>query len=127
MEHSYLRDLEISISCPNGQSIVLHDFGGQNGGPVFLGEPIDNDGFFPIPGTGYEYCWTPNATNGTWLEFINNNNVATLPSGDYSSFDPMTDLLGCPLNGVWTITVTDLWPADNGFIFEWSIEFDASL
>ena len=32
-----------------------------------------------------------------------------------------------PLNGEWTIIVTDLWPIDNGFMFEWSIAFDPSL
>ncbi|MFK8101045.1 MAG: proprotein convertase P-domain-containing protein, partial [Saprospiraceae bacterium] len=123
MEHSWMRDLEITLTCPDGTSIVLHDHPGQTGGQVFLGEPIDNDGINPTPGQGYDYCWTPNATNGTWIEYSNTNNPGTLPEGDYSTVDPITDLLGCPLNGEWTITVEDLWAIDNGFIFSWSINF----
>lgn len=128
IEHSYMRDLEIQLSCPDGTSITLHNFAGQNGGEVFLGEPFENDeGVTPVPGFGYEYCWTPDATAGTWIQFANANNPETLPPGDYNSFDPLTDLLGCPLNGEWTITVQDLWGIDNGFIFEWSINFNPAL
>lgn len=129
MEHSWLRDLEISIECPDGTSIILHDHPGNIGGEVFLGEPFEADEALPepIPGVGYEYCWTPNATNGTWIEYANATGVGTLPAGDYNSFDPMSDLLGCPLNGEWAISVQDLWGIDNGFIFEWSIEFESSL
>ena len=103
MEHSWMRDLEITLTCPDGTTIVLHDHPGQTGGQVFLGEPIDNDGGFPTPGLGYDYCWTPNATNPTWIQYSNANFPGTLPPGDYSTVDPMTDLLGCPLNGEWTM------------------------
>ena len=129
MEHSYLRDLEIGLTCPDGTYIVLHDFAGQVGGEVFLGEPFEADEGFnpPVPGLGYDYCWTPDATNGTWLEYANTFSPPTLPAGDYNSFDPLTDLLGCPLNGEWTITVQDLWAIDNGYIFSWSVEFDPDL
>ena len=129
MEHSWMRDIEISITCPNGQSIVLHNFGGQTGSQVFLGIPNDADGFNPVPGAGYDYCWTPNATNPTWLVYANTvlGGSGTLPAGEYSSFDPMSDLLGCPLNGEWTITATDLWPIDNGFIFSWGLQFNSAL
>lgn len=129
MEHSWMRDMEIQLTCPNGQSIVLHDFGGQTGSQVFLGVPNDNDGFSPIPGTGFDYCWTNNAPNPTWLQFANATmpGGGTLPAGTYSPADPFSDLIGCPLNGQWTITVLDLWPIDNGFIFSWSIQFDDQL
>ncbi len=129
MEHSYMRDLEIRLSCPNGQSIILHDYPGRTGArTILLGEPIDNDGEIIRPGVGYDYCWTPNATNGTWIEYaINNTSISTLPSSNYNSFDPMEDLLGCPLNGEWTISVEDLWAFDNGFIFSWGIEFDPTV
>ncbi len=129
MEHSWMRDLEIGITCPNGTSIILHDHPGQSGGEVFLGIPNENDEGLadPIPGTGFEYCWTQDATAGTWIEYANNFNPNTLPSGDYNSFQPLSDLIGCPLNGEWTISVEDLWGIDNGFIFSWSILFDPSL
>ena len=128
MEHSYLRDLEISIICPNGTEVVLHDFFDTQGNEVYLGEPIDFDGAFPTPGVGYDYCWTPDATQGTWLEVVNADpNIGTLPPGDYSAFDDLSNLEGCPLNGEWTIRVQDLWAIDNGFIFNWGIEFASQL
>ena len=124
MEHSWMRDLEITLTCPSGQSIILHDHPGNFGAEVYLGEPNDNDNFNPVPGLGYEYCWTPNAINPTWIDYANTVLTGiTLPPGDYSTFDPISNLLGCPLNGEWTIGVTDLWPADNGFIFNWSMKF----
>ncbi len=130
MEHSWMRDLEISLTCPNGQNIMMHDHPGQIGGEVFLGIPYENDeGFFtPIPGTGYEYGWQSNPDyNYTWIEYANQFLPNTLPSGTYNSYEPLTNLLGCPLNGDWTIEVTDLWSIDNGYIFSWSIDFNQDL
>lgn len=129
IEHSWMRDIEITLTCPSGQSIILHDHPGNIGGQVYLGEPNDNDNFNPIPGLGYDYCWTPTATNPTWIEYANTvlGGTGTLPPDNYSTFDPISDLIGCPLNGEWTIGVTDLWAADNGFIFNWSIQFQENL
>jgi gliding motility-associated-like protein len=125
IEHSWMRDLQISLSCPNGQSIILHNFAGQMGSEVHLGIPVDNDGFSPTPGTGYDYCWTPNATNPTWIQYANTNlgGMGTLPSGNYTPFQPITNLVGCPLNGEWTITATDNWASDNGYLFSWGVKF----
>lgn len=127
MEHSWVRDLEIKMRCPNGTEVILHNFGGRTGGEVFVGTPDDNDGVDPTPGTGAEYCWTPTATNPTWLEYANNGLIHDIPAGDYRAFGNMSDLLGCPLNGPWSLTVTDDWPIDNGFIFSWGLRFDPSL
>ncbi len=130
MEHSWMRDMRIKLTCPSGDTIGLHNFGGTVGGQVFLGEPNDFDtGLNPIPGVGYDYCWTATATNGTWLEYANTQlgGSGTLPPGDYSPYDPFSDLIGCPLNGEWSITATDLWPIDNGFMFSWSIKLAESL
>lgn len=128
IEHSWLRDLEISIACPNGQSVILHDHPGREGANrTVLGVPETGDTPI-IPGIGYDYCWVNDAPNPTWIEFVRNDpNARTLPSGNYSSFDPLSDLIGCPLNGEWAITVKDLWAQDNGFIFSWGIEFDPTL
>lgn len=130
MEHSWMRDLQIKLTCPNGQTAMLHNHPGQTGGEVFLGDPYESDEGFPtpIPGVGYEYGWAPNPDyNYTWIQYANSFNPGTLPEGTYKPFQPLTNFLGCPLNGDWTIQVTDLWQIDNGYIFSWSIEFAQDL
>ena len=122
MEHSFMGDLVISATCPNGQSIILHQ---QGGGGTFLGVPVDNDASPNVQGTCSNYCWSPTATNGTWQQ--NSGGVATLPAGTYQSVQPFTNLVGCPLNGQWTITFNDLLGSDNGFVCDWSLSFDPSL
>jgi gliding motility-associated-like protein len=131
MEHSWMRDLEITLTCPNGQSAILHNHPGQVGGEVFLGIPYEADEGFPtpIPGTGYVYGWSPTPQyNQTWIQYANTQpNVSTLPAGTYNSFQPLTNFIGCPLNGDWEIEVCDHWGIDNGYIFSWGIEFAPSL
>ena len=120
-EHSFMGDLTISFICPNGQSIAVHQ---QGGGGTFLGEPVDNDGTPLAQGLGYDYFWSPDATNGTWAD---ESGGGTLPSGTYDSAQPWTLLEGCPLNGTWTVEICDSWGSDNGFIFDWTINFDPDL
>lgn len=119
-EHSFMGDLTITFLCPNGQAIGVHQ---QGGGGTWLGEPVDDES--DTPGVGYDYWWSPSATNGTWED--ESANFATLPSGIYQSVAPWSNLIGCPLNGTWTVEICDLWAVDNGFIFDWSIEFDPDL
>jgi len=132
MEHSWLHDMEISITCPSGNTVRLQNQEVINR-EVYLGVPIDNDGIDPQFGRGLEYCWTPFSTNGTLTEFSNDNDNTSpnetyhLPSGEFSSFEDLETLLGCPLNGDWIITVTDLWEQDNGWIFSWSIGINPEL
>lgn len=40
----------------------------------------------------------------------------------YIPFTDFTELIGCPLNGQWEIKVCDLWGADNGWVFNWSLD-----
>lgn len=129
MEHTWLSDLDIELSCPNGQTVLLEGTfpTGQTGAGTFLGDANDNDNITPVPGTGFEYCWTNNPTYGTMETEAGLGNTVVvsqgdaLPAGSYSSVDPLSGLLGCPLNGDWTITVTDNYNLDNGFIFDWNI------
>ena len=128
MEHSWLRDLQMELTCPDGKKVVLHNFGGRTGGEVFMGMPNDTDGTNPTPGTGLEYTWSPQATTAPMLQYVNGGGQThPLPAGEYRSFDPMNNLLGCPLNGTWTLKVTDDWPIDNGFIFSWGLRFDPAI
>ncbi|MDX9751042.1 MAG: PKD domain-containing protein [Flavobacteriales bacterium] len=136
LEHSYMGDLVISITCPNGQSMTMHE---QGGGSTYLGAANDTDsGNNPILGECWDYCWSPTATLGTFAQcaqFGATPNVTTagqpawsaLLPGTYSSVQPWSSLAGCPLNGSWTFTVTDMWAIDNGFICSWALDFDPSL
>ena len=119
-EHSFMGDLTITFICPDGSSMGVHQ---QGGGGTYLGVPVDIDAQANDPGVGYDYFWSPDATNGTWAD----NAGGTLPSGTYESVQPWTLLEGCPLNGTWTIEVCDSWGSDNGFIFDWFINFEPSL
>ena len=63
MEHSYMGDLIITYTCPNGQSITVHE---QGGGGTNLGVPDQGDG--TGPGVGWYYAgrlWPPMARGST--------------------------------------------------------------
>jgi hypothetical protein len=129
MEHSWLRDLQMDLITPDGRVITLHKFIDRTGGELYLGQANDSDGAAnPVPGTGWKYCWNATATT-TMLGStpINNGGHQTIAMGDYAAVSTWASLAGTPLNGEWTMRVTDLWPIDNGFMFEWSIAFDPSL
>ena len=143
LEHSYLGDLNIAIICPNGQSMNLHQFG-AGGGTANLGIPwatgaVDMNSNVVTPGTGSLYCFTPTGgfptmvggilTNGT---FPNGNGPGTyldsyVPAGNYSSSQPFSNLIGCPLNGTWTIQITDNIGLDNGYSFGWDLNFNPAI
>ena len=114
MEHSYMGDLIITYTCPNGQSLAVHQ---QGGGGTQIGIPDQLDG--TGPGVGWDYSWSPTATNGTWAD----NAGGTLPAGMYESAQPFSLLEGCPVDGVWQIEICDLWGADDGYLFAWGIDF----
>jgi len=137
LEHSFLGDLQIKITCPSNVTVVLKQYPG--GGGTYLGEPIDNNAQ-PIPGVGYLYSWKPNPTYNTMVQesgshfysYINAlgisvTNHAYLPAGSYQSYAALNSLVGCPLNGNWTLSVKDNIFIDNGYIFNWGIEFDQSI
>ena len=119
-EHSFMGDLTITFICPNGQSMAVHQ---QGGGGANLGVPDQMDG--TGPGTGWDYFWSPLATNGTWAD--NAGFGGQLASDTYESAQPFTLLEGCPLNGTWEIEVCDSWGADDGYIFEWNVNFNPEL
>ncbi len=152
IEHSYLGDLNIVVKCPNNSSVTLKSYPG--GTSTFLGEPIDNNSQ-PIPGLGYMYYWQTTGTT-TMLNaantyshsftdvqgnFYSNHNYlppstaypatstasAPYPQVIYSPETPFTNFIGCPLNGAWSITVTDNLAIDNGFIFSWGLDFNPSV
>jgi len=140
MEHSYLGDLGFSLTCPDGTTVNMLTFATNSGGNTYLGEPVD-DGFGETldQGTGYDYGWSPTSTNGaiwddanaTNTNFTNNagfddtNDIVN--PGIYESEEDLCQFEGCPLNGDWTFSVSDNLGIDNGYIFEWGINFNPEL
>jgi gliding motility-associated-like protein len=128
IEHSYLFDLDIILTCPNGQSDTLQATSFLSGQVSTLGDPYEaddgqNTGLNGhIPGIGFDYCFTADA-NLTWNGYIAANGPGQLPAGDYQPVQSFENFVGCPLNGEWTLEVGDRLASDNGWIFEWSIDF----
>ncbi|MBK8532757.1 MAG: gliding motility-associated C-terminal domain-containing protein [Flavobacteriales bacterium] len=134
LEHSFMGDLVLSVTCPGGQTIILHQ---QGGGGTYFGDANDGDSNAdPVAGECWDYCWSPTATLGIMEDCAQFGPTPnTMPSsqgtalspGTYSSVQPFTNLLGCPLNGTWTFTSTDLWGADNGFLCSWSLNLNPAI
>lgn len=127
LEHSFMGDLVIIIECPNGQNAILHQ---QGGGGTQIGIPVQADNvdcYDPATiGVPFTYCFTNSATQ-TWVDWVNANpGLGTIPGGNYAPIDPLTNLVGCPTNGVWTLTVIDNWAADDGTLFSFGLNLDPS-
>lgn len=127
IEHSFMGDLAITVTCPNGQSVVLHQ---QGGGSTYLGDANDNDGGTIVPGSCFRYCFGDNPDFGTLLESAvgsTSPNVVPVSQGTaiapgrYTPITPLSQLIGCPVNGTWTFSSADLWAADNGYLCGWCI------
>jgi gliding motility-associated-like protein len=151
MEHSYLGDLNITLKCPNNSTVTLKSYPGGTG--TFLGEPIDQG--IQVAGLGYMYHWTSvgsttmlaaagsyshNFTDILGTPYASASYLppsapypatstasAPYPIIQYLPETPFSNFIGCPLNGTWTITVTDNLMADNGYIFQWGIAFDPAI
>ncbi|HNY08175.1 MAG TPA: proprotein convertase P-domain-containing protein, partial [Bacteroidales bacterium] len=148
LEHSYLGDLRIRITCPSGQTCLLKAYssgesapagvatsGSSNGGNIHLGfapDPGSTNPCYLTYGVGLDYCFTPQATASmgsggpttsiTYTDPCGNTETWNqLNAGDYGSYENMNALVGCQLNGAWRITVTDCLASDNGYIFSWGL------
>jgi hypothetical protein len=143
LEHSWLGDLLIEVECPTGQTVTLKNYPG--GGGTFLGEPVSlgspdaNSGDLTM-GNGYFYSWANTPTYGTMVgeagnyqySYVDNggnphNNQNYLPAGSYTSASPLSGLVGCELNGNWTLRVTDNLALDNGYAFSFLVVMDPGL
>jgi len=123
LEHSWGRDLQISLICPDGQTIILQPGAGERGDQFYLGDPVENDETRLRPGTGFTYCWSEAAGNPDWNTYLTQNGVDTLPAGTYRPANSLANLIGCPVNGTWTLRIVDQFPDDNGYLFGWNLEF----
>jgi large repetitive protein len=115
-EHEYVGDLQITLTSPAGQSITLI-------GPIGLFGPTDgttwNIGFVP--------CADPAAPDPGFASTWNNNQPWGLGGNYTGDYYPRA---GClenfntgPVNGTWTLTVTDAQAADVGTFFDYEIIF----
>ncbi|MBN1252316.1 MAG: gliding motility-associated C-terminal domain-containing protein [Bacteroidales bacterium] len=121
IEHSNLSNIKIELTCPHDlHTIILKNFGGED---KYLGEPIDNESSTEY-GVGYDYSWT-NSAVGT----INSATTigTTLTSGEYEPDEDFSGLIGCSLNGIWTLNITDNQANDNGYIFSTDLKFNSAL
>ena len=164
LEHSWVGDIWIRLTCPNQQFVsILKKNGtgssncsgqipasewGWNGSGMtsaFFGQPVDNSsGCDPnngsnVMGIPWNYCWS-NATNQNYV-YSNNyyvyTNAASGTPIDSTNVAQMTNvyhpdgafdnLIGCPMNGTWSIEVLDGWSGDNGWMTEWEIALDPAL
>lgn len=151
MEHSYSGDLGFTIYCPNGQNVNLDP--NTHSGGAYLGEPYggnnhttyDNstypcDPAYNPPGVGWNYCWSEiypqqgtmdalsNSGGGygsTGMSIDSTNQVAL--TNYITPTNPLSGLIGCPLNGTWNIQICDDFGIDNGYIFNWTLNLDPSL
>ena len=127
LEHSYAGDLDIKITAPNGVTVNLFL---QAGGGTYFGHPIDVDANLD-PGVGETYCFDVNANvtlaNAPRTPSTGTRNGDMFTPGTYLPVGDLGDLVGTELNGNWSITVIDHLASDNGYIFQWNIEFAEEL
>jgi len=130
MEHTFAGDLSFSILCPNGTSVTMDSYDNSGGSDLGISNSTTNDDCDPAanpPGTGWTYCWSEvYPQQGT----MNTLDAGTSPipatdtinnTGYITSENPFSGLIGCPLNGTWSIVICDEWGIDNGWVFWWSL------
>ena len=114
MEHSFLGDLQFTMTCPEGQSLTFVTCG-PNGRD--LGVPVNIAGSTEA-GEGFDYFWNENSCNGTMSDF---DDGLVLPSATYDVEGDWSLLDGCSTSGIWTLEICDYWAGDNGFVFDWGV------
>jgi len=154
IEHSYIGDILIQLTCPNGNTaIMLPDYQTYHWTGTtyaFFGlyyEP-DAGGCDPASnpmGTGWDYCWSsttnqgytyasgqgfvyePANIGGVVYQTVNPTNVVNMTQVYHPYQDFGTYMNGCSLNGTWYIEVQDTWGSDNGYIFGWELALNPRL
>jgi len=116
LEHSDMGNLQIKLTCENGSSVILKNFDAAN--HAYLGEPIDDEASSEA-GTPYQYYWSNSSLSG----IINSTTLSPIPAAAYLPEESFDNLAGCPMNGNWTLDITDNQNTDNGFVFNWTIIF----
>ena len=134
-----------SINWQNDPEIVEDDnyFGNPNRRYNMNDDDCDPNATDNGPGFGNDYCWSNNDSpnyiyaggdNSLIHNSVNLNEGLFIPTSIinedeiqqlYKPDEPFDALIGCPLNGDWTIEIVDGNPGDNGYLFNWEIKFDS--
>ena len=130
MEHSFMGDFRLRLISPAGQVIILKSErgnGATNG--RYLGCPIDPGAG---PGTFRQYCFTPTATlliDDPAVPTTVCGNVAapSVVAGSYRPLQSFNGFIGSSVNGLWRLEFMDDWAIDDGYIQQWSIEFNPAF
>jgi subtilisin-like proprotein convertase family protein len=127
MEHSFMSDVTIKLTCPNNTAVVLKQNG--TGGGRFIGTPCDMEANANTRGIGASLVFSASATNTmvnaptvNVVDACTGTTSPSLPSGNYLPDNPLTSFNGCPLDGAWTISFTDNAAIDNGYLFDWGLQ-----
>jgi len=126
IEHSYLGDLEIIVTSPDGQEVVLHNRGGAS---YYLGDPLSTNG--TGPGTGWEYCFSMDATDelsaGPTELSGTPETKESIQAGNYLPLGDFNDFVGTTIDGQWELKIVDYGNFDDGTIFGWYLNFQEAL
>lgn len=136
IEHSYLGDLEVWITCPSGNRLTLFDGYHGNSDLQFLGHPVDDENEPCVPGSPFRYSWSSNAANTmeqiaynaptySYTDNVGNHYYGQeyIPAGNYRPTGSWSNLVGCPVNGQWCINIQDHRLLDDGTIFSVELHF----
>ncbi len=108
IEHTWIGDLTLSLTSPEGTTVVLSQ---TNGGSA-------ND-YGDVLGGTY-MCFTSDALFDV-DDYTGGSTGAYLPDNSLSNFD------GENPNGSWTLTVTDGASGDEGTLISWGIAFSTGM
>ncbi len=138
MEHSFAGDLSFKIICPNNQSVVLDSYDMSGGSYLGIANEMDCGACISNPpgcaqGTGWTYCWSEIYPQQGLLNVLDAGS-SPIPPTDVSNNlnylmpqNPLSGLVGCPLNGTWKMEICDNWAIDDGWVFWWQLNFAPSL
>jgi len=113
--HANMGDLQVILSCENGNSVILKDFAPTN--HLLLGDTSTNE--------AYKYYWSSSAS--TTINSITTAADNIIPSSAYLPNQSFDNLIGCKLNGNWTIEINDNQEVDSGFVYSWNIIFQEDV
>lgn len=122
LSHTWMGDLTITLTNPDGDTLFLVHQVGDTTGTAF-GDSSDFGGNYTFAAGGADL----------WAASLNGDGTYVVPGGTYSPFTnnfngtyTLTDLsiLDNASAGIWTLTIEDTANGDGGSLGEWS--FDAN-